>query len=142
MRIKIKYHAEGMDKIAAIKKGDWIDLRAAETVSMKKGEFRLISLGVSMKLPEGYEAQVAPRSSTYKNWGIIQTNSLGIIDNSYSGTNDIWKFPALAMRDTVIEKNERICQFRLVEKMPEVEFEEADRLDESDRGGFGSTGRA
>jgi dUTP pyrophosphatase len=108
---------------------------------MKKGEFRLISLGVSMKLPEGYEAQVAPRSSTYKNWGIIQANSRGIIDNSYSGTNDVWKFPALAMRDTVIEKNERICQFRLVEKMPEIEFEEADRLDDSDRGGFGSTGR-
>lgn len=141
MQIKIKYHTDGIDKIAAIKTGDWIDLRAAETVELKKGELRYISLGVSMKLPEGYEAQVAPRSSTFKNWGIIQANSLGIIDNSYSGTNDIWKFPAYAVRDTVIEKNERICQFRLMEKMPEIEFIEADRLDETDRGGFGTTGR-
>ncbi len=141
MQIKIKYHAQGIDKIAAIKKGDWIDLRAAETVSLKKGELKYISLGVSMKLPEGYEAQVAPRSSTFKNWGVIQANSLGIIDNSYSGTNDIWKFPAYALRDTVIEKNERICQFRLVEKMPEVEFVEVEALDGADRGGFGSTGR-
>jgi dUTP pyrophosphatase len=95
-----------------------------------------------MKLPEGYEAQVAPRSSTFKNWGILQANSLGIIDNSYSGTNDIWKFPAYATRDTLIDFNDRICQFRLVEKMPEIEFVEADKLDDNDRGGFGTTGKA
>jgi dUTPase len=104
MQIKIKYHVEGIDKVAAIKTGDWIDLRAAETITLKQGELKYISLGVSMKLPEGYEAQVAPRSSTFKNWGIIQANSIGIIDNSYSGTNDIWRFPAYAVRDTVVEK--------------------------------------
>lgn len=142
MQIKIKYHVKGLKKIEVIEKGDWIDLRAAETVSLKQGELKYISLGVSMKLPEGYEAQVAPRSSTFKSWGILQANSLGIIDNSYSGTNDIWKFPAYATRDTVIELNDRICQFRLVEKMPEIEFVEADKLDNNDRGGFGTTGKA
>jgi dUTP pyrophosphatase len=121
MQIKIKYHAQGLDKIAAIKKGDWIDLRAAETVSLKKGELKYISLGVSMKLPEGYEAQWRQEARLSRTGAFIQANSLGIIDNSYSGTNDIWKFPAYALRDTVIEKNERICHFRLVEKMPEVD---------------------
>lgn len=138
--IKIKYHTNEIDKITEITIGDWIDLRAAETVAMSKGDFKLISLGVSMKLPEGYEAHVVPRSSTFKKWGILQTNSMGIIDNSYSGTNDIWRFPALAMRDTVINKNDRICQFRIVKRQPTVEFEEVDTLDSVDRGGFGSTG--
>ena len=138
--IKIKYHTNGIDKITEIAIGDWIDLRAAETVAMNTGDFKLISLGVSMKLPEGYEAHVVPRSSTFKKWGILQTNSMGIIDNSYSGTNDIWRFPALAMRDTVINKNDRICQFRIVKRQPTVEFEEVDTLDSVDRGGFGSTG--
>lgn len=140
MNIKIKYHNKNIDKLEKISAGDWIDLRAAETVKLKAGEFKLISLGVSMKLPEGYEAHVVPRSSTYKNFGIIQVNSMGVIDNSYSGTNDIWKFPAKAMRDTIINKNDRICQFRLVEKMPQIKFEEVDELDAVDRGGFGSTG--
>ena len=138
--IKIKYHTNEIDKITEIAIGDWIDLRAAETVAMNTGDFKLISLGVSMKLPEGYEAHVVPRSSTFKKWGILQTNSMGIIDNSYSGTNDIWRFPALAMRDTVINKNDRICQFRIVKRQPTVEFEEVDTLDSIDRGGFGSTG--
>lgn len=138
--IKIKYHTNEIDKITEIAIGDWIDLRAAETVAMNTGDFRLISLGVSMKLPEGYEAHVVPRSSTFKKWGVLQTNSTGIIDNSYSGTNDIWRFPALAMRDTVINKNDRICQFRIVKRQPTVEFEEVDTLDSVDRGGFGSTG--
>ena len=138
--IKIKYHDNEIDKITKITVGDWIDLRAAETVAMNTGDFKLISLGVSMKLPEGYEAHVVPRSSTFKKWGILQTNSMGIIDNSYSGTNDIWRFPALAMRDTVINKNDRICQFRIVKRQPTVEFEEVDTLDSVDRGGFGSTG--
>ena len=105
--IKIKYHDNEIDKITKIAVGDWIDLRAAETVAMNKGDFKLISLGISMKLPDGYEAHVVPRSSTFKKWGVLQTNSTGIIDNSYSGTNDIWRFPALAMRDTVINKNDR-----------------------------------
>jgi dUTP pyrophosphatase len=129
-----------MDKIEKINIGDFIDLRAAETVGLKAGEFKFISLGVSMKLPEGYEAHIVPRSSTFKNFGVIQTNHCGIIDNSYSGTNDVWMFPAYALRDTVISENDRICQFRIVEKMPEVTFEEVDELDDVDRGGFGSTG--
>ena len=138
--IKIKYHTDEIDKIKEIAVGDWIDLRAAETTILHKGDFKLISLGISMKLPEGYEAHVVPRSSTFKKWGVLQTNSTGIIDNSYSGTNDIWRFPALAMRDTVINKNDRICQFRIVKRQPTVEFEEVDTLDSVDRGGFGSTG--
>lgn len=149
MEIKIKYHSD-IDKIEKIKIGDWIDLRAAETVVMVEGEFKLISLGVSMKLPEGYEAQVAPRSSTFKNYGVIMTNSIGIIDNSYSGTNDIWRFPAYCLRGvesvdkdryySQIKKGDRICQFRIVKKQPEVEFVEVDVLDPVDRGGIGSTG--
>lgn len=138
--IKIKYHTDEIDKIKEIAVGDWIDLRAAETVAMNTGDFKLISLGVSMKLPEGYEAHVVPRSSTFKKWGVLQTNSIGVIDNSYSGTNDIWRFPALAMRDTVINKNDRICQFRIMKRQPTIEFEEVDTLDSVDRGGFGSTG--
>lgn len=138
--IKIKYHTDEIDKIKEIAVGDWIDLRAAETVAMNTGDFKMISLGVSMKLPEGYEAHVVPRSSTFKKWGVLQTNSMGVIDNSYSGTNDIWRFPALAMRDTVINKNDRICQFRIVKRQPTIEFEEVDTLDSVDRGGFGSTG--
>lgn len=140
--IKIKYHTDKIDKLKTIEgdKSDWIDLRAAEDVTMKAGEFKLISLGISMKLPEGYEAHIVPRSSTFKNFGIIQTNHCGIIDQSYSGTNDIWRFPALAMRDTEIHVNDRICQFRIVEKQPTIIFNEVDQLDDTDRGGFGSTG--
>ena len=142
-QIKIIYHNQNIDKIMNIEnKSDWYDLRAAETVEMKAGDFKLISLGISMKLPKGYEAHVAPRSSTFKNFGVLQTNSFGIIDNSYSGTNDIWRFPALAMRDTVIHEGDRICQFRIIKKQPEVEFVEVDELDKTDRGGFGSTGKA
>lgn len=139
-RIKIIYHAD-IDKIKRINKGDWIDLRSAEDVILKKGEFKLISLGVSMKLPEGYEAHIVPRSSTYKNFKIIQTNHQAVIDNSFSGSNDIWKYPALAIEDTVIHKNDRICQFRIVRTQPEIHFIETDKLDGVDRGGFGSTGK-
>lgn len=141
MEILIKYHNKELEKISSIKIGDWIDLRAAENITLEKGESRLISLGISMKLPDGYEAHVVPRSSTFKTWGIIQTNSMGIIDNSYSGTNDIWKFPALATRDTDIHVNDRICQFRIVKRMPPVNFTEVESLSEFDRGGFGSTGK-
>ena len=138
--IKIKYHNKNIKKIKKISMGDWIDLRSAETVELKAGEFKLISLGISIKLPDGYEAHIVPRSSTFKNFGIIQTNHCGIIDNSYSGSNDIWMFPAYALRDTVINENDRICQFRIMKKMPNVKFTEVDTLAEVDRGGFGSTG--
>lgn len=140
MTIKIKYHNKNLEKVTAIENGDWIDLRAAETVSMMAGDFKLISLGISMKLPEGYEAHVVPRSSTFKKWGILQTNSMGVIDNSYCGENDIWRFPALAMRDTVIEEGDRICQFRIVKKMDAVSFKTVEHMEDVDRGGFGSTG--
>lgn len=138
--IKIKYHNKNIKKIKKISMGDWVDLRAAETVELKAGEFKLISLGISMQLPNDYEAHIVPRSSTFKNFGIIQTNHCGIIDNSYSGSNDIWMFPAYALRDTVINENDRICQFRIMKKMPNVKFLEVDILNEVDRGGFGSTG--
>jgi len=142
MNIKIKYHSKEIDKITNIEgKSDWFDLRSAENISLKAGEFKLISLGVSMELPEGYEAYIIPRSSTYKTFGIIQTNHLGLIDEIYKGNNDIWKYPALAMRNTEIKINERICQFRIQKKMPSVTFEEVDDLENENRGGFGSTGR-
>ena len=143
MNIKIKYHSTEIDKITNIEgKSDWFDLRSAENITLKKGEYKLISLGVSMELPEGYEAYIVPRSSTYKNFGIIQTNHLGLIDEIYKGNNDIWKYPALAMRDTEIKVNDRICQFRIQKKMPVVTFDEVDFLDNADRDGIGSTGRA
>ena len=142
LAIKIKYH-EDILPIEKHDNGDWIDLRAAEDVEMKAGEARLISLGVSMKLPADYEAHVVPRSSTFKNWGVIQTNHMGVIDNSYSGNNDIWRFPALAMRDTKICKNDRICQFRIMRKQPEdLSLDTVEYLDDTDRGGFGSSGRS
>ena len=139
LSVKIKYHTD-MLPIDKFENGDWIDLRAAEDVEMQAGDFRLISLGVSMKLPDGYEAHVVPRSSTYRRWGIIQANHMGVIDNSYCGDNDIWKFPAIAIHDTTIYKNDRICQFRIVKKQPEFEFEEVEYMDDPDRGGFGSSG--
>ena len=140
MKIKVKYHAD-IYPIEKFENGDWIDLRAAEDVKLKEGEFKLISLGVSMQLPPGYEAIVVPRSSTFKHWGILQTNHCGVIDNSYCGDNDIWMFPALATRDVFIEKNSRICQFRIQQKMQYVSFETVDNLGNPDRKGIGSSGR-
>ncbi|WP_242732044.1 dUTP diphosphatase [Bacillus altitudinis] len=140
MQIKIKYLDKTQTRISKIEKGDWIDLRAAEDVVMGKEEFKLIPLGVAMELPEGYEAHVVPRSSTFKHFGIIQTNSIGVIDESYKGDNDFWFFPAYALQDTKIKKGERICQFRIMEKMPEVELIDVDHLGNDDRGGHGSTG--
>lgn len=140
MKIYVKYFEKDLIPLEKIAKGDWIDLRSAEDVEMKAGEFRVIRLGVGMILPEGYEAHIAPRSSTYKNFGIIQTNSLGMVDNSYCGEEDEWKMAAYALRDAVIRKNDRICQFRIVEKQPEIEFEAVEHLSETSRGGFGSTG--
>ena len=139
--IKIKYHDKDLAKIEKIPVGDWIDLRSAARVDMKAGDFLTIPLGISMKLPEGYEAHVLPRSSTFKKWGILMVNGMGIIDESYCGDRDIWGFPALAMRNTTIFKGDRICQFRIVKKMPEVKFTEVDQMEDPDRGGFGSTGK-
>lgn len=141
MLIRIKYF-EGAEKIKVRANGDWIDLKANENVVVKAGKMELIPLGVAMKLPEGYEAHLAPRSSTFKKFGILQTNSVGVIDNSYSGPNDEWKFPAFnpGPVDLEIHKGERICQFRIIERQPEIEFVEDDLSDQSDRGGFGSTG--
>ena len=143
MNIKIKYFSDKIEKLRYIDgKSDWIDLRCAEEISLKKGEFKLIPLGIGMKLPKGYEAHVVPRSSTFKNFGIIQTNHMGVIDYTYSGDNDQWFMPVYAVRDTEIHVNDRVCQFRVMENQPAIEFDEVDYLDETDRGGFGSTGKA
>lgn len=138
--IKVKYLAD-VEPLKKISVGDWIDLRAAEEVVMNPGEYKMIPLGVAMQLPKGYEAIVAPRSSTFKNYGILLVNSIGIIDESYCGDNDQWWFPALATRYTVIPKNERICQFRILEHQPQLELVEVEILGNADRGGIGSTGR-
>ena len=147
MQIKIKYHVD-IDRIEKIVVGDWIDLRAGKDTFVSTGEMKMIPLGISMELPDGYEAHVVPRSSTFKNYGIVMTNSIGIIDNSYCGDNDIWQFPAYCVEGkdkhkpgTTIHKNERICQFRIVKKQPEFEFFEVETLGNPDRNGFGSTGK-
>lgn len=139
--IKIKYLSNEIEKLEKISVGDWIDLRCAKETILKAGEFSLIPLGVAMQLPKGYEALMVPRSSTFKHFGMIQTNSMGVIDESYRGDNDQWHFPAYAMRDTVIHVNDRICQFRIVKHQPEIEFQEVDILGNLDRGGIGSTGK-
>ena len=142
LNIKIRYFSEQIEKLQYIEnKSDWIDLRAASRVELKAGEFKLIPLGIAVELPKGYEAHVVPRSSTFKNFGILQVNSMGIIDESYCGDNDQWFFPALAMRDTVIEVNDRICQFRIMEHQPVIDFIEVKELGNQDRGGHGSTGK-
>lgn len=137
--IKIKYLRD-IQKIEKISVGDWIDLRAAEDITMKSGEFKMIPLGVAMELPKGYEALVAPRSSTFKKYGVILANSIGIIDETYKGDNDEWNFLAYAVRDTEIKKNERICQFRIIEHQPAINLIEVETLGNPDRGGIGSTG--
>jgi dUTP pyrophosphatase len=138
--IPIKYHAD-IYPLEKTEKGDWIDLRAAEDVELAAGESKCISLGVSMKLPDGYEALIIPRSSTFKHWGIIQTNHMGLIDNSYCGDDDVWMFPALATRDVLIEKNSRICQFRIQKKMDDLRFIPVGTMGNANRGGFGSSGK-
>jgi dUTP pyrophosphatase len=138
--IKIKYLRD-IKKIERFNVGDWIDLRAAVDVTMKAGDYRMIPLGVAMELPHGYEALVAPRSSTFKKYGLMLANSIGIIDETYKGDNDEWHFLAFAMRDTVIHKNERICQFRIIEHQTLIHLEEVERLGNTDRGGIGSTGK-
>lgn len=138
--IKIRYLRD-IQKIERFNVGDWIDLRAAEDVMIDSGQFKLIPLGVAMELPQGYEALVAPRSSTFKKLGIILANSIGIIDESYKGDGDEWHFPAYAVKDTFIHKNERICQFRIIKHQPMIHLLEVDHLGNEDRGGIGSTGR-
>lgn len=140
--IEIKYFDKEMPKIVFIQgnKSDWFDLRSAEDKELKRGENAVIRLGVAMKLPDGYEAHIAPRSSTFKNWGILQTNSVGVIDNSYNGDNDEWMMSVYATRDAVIHKYDRICQFRIMPKQPIVKFKEKEHLEEINRRGFGTTG--
>ena len=140
MQIKIKYLEKNLIKIEKLKIGDWYDIRSATSIEMKQGEHKLIPLGICMELPSNFEAHMAPRSSTYKNFGIIMTNSPAIIDESYKGNNDQWFFSAYALRDTTINFNDRICQFRIIEKQPDIEFIEVDSLDNPDRNGHGSTG--
>ena len=143
MELKIKYFTDKIEKLRFIDgKSDWIDLRASEDVVLKKGDFKLIPLGVAIALPKGYEAHVVPRSSTFKNFGVLQANSCGIIDESYCGDNDQWMMPVYAVRDTEIHTNDRICQFRIFKHQEAFTFTEVDYLDAPDRGGFGSSGRS
>lgn len=139
--IKVKYFDPGVTPVEKISVGDWIDLRAAETIELKAGEYRAIPLGVGMILPDGYEAHVLPRSSTFKNYGVILANSMGVIDNSYSGDGDEWHFLAYATRDTKIIKNDRICQFRIMKNQPKIRFSIVEKLRNLSRGGIGSTGK-
>lgn len=139
--IRIKYFSDAIERLCYIDgKSDWIDLRASEEVTLKKGEYMLIPLGVAMELPQGYEAHIVPRSSTFKNFGLIQTNSCGVVDCTYCGDEDMWRMPVYAVRDTVIHVNDRICQFRIMENQPQIHFEQVVQLNNQNRGGFGTTG--
>lgn len=140
MDIKIRYLNSEIEEIKVTEIGDWVDLRSAYTIFLYKGEKTLLRLGVAMKLPDGYEAILAPRSSTFKKYGIIQTNGIGVIDSTYCGDHDEWMMPVVATRETIIHKNDRICQFRIQKKQPTIKFVKVDKLGGNDRGGFGSTG--
>lgn len=139
-KIKIKYFDGEIDRVKKISQGDLIDLRCAKTTELHKGDYVNIPLGVAMELPKGYEAHVYPRSSTFKNFGILLVNSVGCIDNSYNGDNDEWCYPCLATRDVTIAKGQRICQFRIVKNQPPIKFEFVEHLKNKNRGGLGSTG--
>jgi dUTP pyrophosphatase len=174
MKIKCKEIVKGC-RFESIDKGDWIDLKSAETVqftapqanTLKKmtidGKvigyrdvdfvWSTIRLGIAMELPKGYEAVILPRSSTFKRWGLICVNSQGVIDNSYNGDSDEWKFPVVALGSSVVGKGDRVCQFRIQlsqkatiwQKIKwlftsKIKFEWVDSLGNQDRGGFGSTG--
>ena len=146
MKLKVKFFDKdlyaGKNELKKIgEKSDWIDLRARQTVILDKGDFCLIPLGVAIQLPKGYEAHLVPRSSTFKKWGIIQTNSMGVIDETYCGDNDEWLMPVYATQDVTICRGDRICQFRIMEHQPKIVFEEVEALSAPDRGGFGSTGK-
>ena len=139
-KVRIKYHHEDMPRLKKIKQGDWIDLYTSEEVVLKANEFIYIDLGISIELPAGYEAIMAPRSSTFKNWGLIQTNSIGVIDSSFASDSDIWKFPAYATRDVIIPAHTRLCQFRIIKHQPDFVFDEVNTLGNIARGGWGTTG--
>ena len=140
-KIRVKYFTDKIDRLEYVGgKSDWVDLRASEDVTLRAGESALIPLGIAVELPEGYEAHVVPRSSTFRNYGILQTNSMGVIDCTYCGDDDMWRWPVYATRDTVIHTNDRICQFRIMKNQPELIFEEVEHLGNENRGGFGSTG--
>lgn len=153
LKIKIKYFNDARE-LEKISKGDWIDLYANKDMFIPEGSRAMIPLGVAMELPNGYEAHLVPRSSTFKTWGIIQTNHMGVIDHSYMGDNDQWHMPVYCLmgkdeirevtgrmvKGTHISKNDKICQFRIMEVQPEIEFEKVEHLEGKDRGGFGSTG--
>lgn len=141
VKIKVKYFDPSITPLEKISVGDWIDLRAAETVELKAGEYKAIPLGIGMILPDEYEAYVLPRSSTFKNFGVISPNSMGVIDNSYSGDGDEWHFLVYAVRDTKIMKNERICQFRIMRNQPTIMIRVVEKLRKISRGGIGSTGK-
>jgi len=142
MKLKVKFENEVCQDFEFVgEKSDWIDLKAAQDYELNQFEYTLINLGFALQLPDGYEAHIVPRSSTFKNFGILQTNSMGIIDNSYCGDEDYWKLPVIAMRDTVIKRGDRICQFRIMEKMSNIEVEIVKTLGNENRGGFGSTGK-
>jgi dUTP pyrophosphatase len=142
MKLNVRYaNPTTSKKLVKIDHGDWIDLYSDETVEIKAGEYKMISLGVAIQLPEGYEANVVPRSSTFKTWGLLQTNSFGVIDESYCGNDDIWRFPAYATRDVTVNQGDKICQFRINKKMPTIEIVEVEQLEGKNRGGFGSTGK-
>ena len=139
--IRVKYHSDKIDRLAYVGgKSDWVDLRSAEEVVMKKGESRLVDLGISVQLPEGYEMIIAARSSTFRRYGLIQTNAIGVIDESYCGDDDHLLWSCYATRDTQIHVNDRICQFRIIEHQPHLLFEETQTLGNPSRGGYGSTG--
>lgn len=139
MDIKIKY-LKDIEPLEIIDGGDLIDLRCAEDTYLRKGDYRLIPLGVAMELPENYGAHVYPRSSTFKNYGILMANSVGIIDHNYKGDGDEWKVPAYATRDVRIPKNARIAQFMIVERQPKINLIKVEMLGNEDRNGIGSTG--
>ena len=168
MKIKVKLINPNC-KFEFIDKGEWIDLRSAATVELSAPyantlnggrnkrdvvfDYKLIPLGFAMQLPKGFEAVANPRSGTFKNWGIILANSQGVIDSSYCGNNDEWKFPAIAFKDIVILEGDRICQFRIQPSQKasiwtkikwlftnKIEFDFVDSLSGEDRGGIGSTG--
>ena len=156
LQAEIKY-LEGARELTKISKGDLIDLYAYEDVFVPYMGQTLISLGFSLKLPKGYMAKLYPRSSTFKTWGLIQTNHVGIIDNSYCGNNDIYMYPVqctmakqtekvminghkVTISGTWIKKGDRICQMEICKVPPTIEFNKVDDLQTEDRGGFGSTG--
>ena len=140
MEIKVKKLVDGLHDINQAHNGEWYDLRCAKDMYLIAGDLAYIPLGVAIELPDGYEAIVAPRSSAAKKFGIIQANSLGVIDHAYCGDNDEWMMPVYAIRNTTIHKNDRICQFRIQKIQPEADIVYVSELGNKDRNGIGSTG--